>query len=278
MCDLTDLGDVSQPTISHHLKKLRETGLIESERRGRWVFYRVKPDRRSAVAALLEDFSQAVAVPAIDPGADRTAELRNTEIEIESIAQRLACEFTQFSPEFVTTLVRESYAQLVRSQPPSPQLVEFTERFSRQRIEDFAREHDSTVPQVLFVCVANAGRSQLAAALLERESGGAIIARSAGSRPAAEVHANVHPLLVEIAGQAGADAAYPKPLTDDAVRVADVVVTMGCGDVCPVIPGVRYEDWPLGDPALASDEGVRAIRDEIETRVHSLIRDLNARR
>lgn len=192
-----------------------------------------------------------------------------------NLANKLAAEFPQFSPEFAATMVHDSYAQLAQSQPSAHQLVALTERFSRQRITDFAREHHSTVPQVLFASVANAGRSQPAAALLERESGGAIIARSAGSRPAAEIHANLHPLLVEIAGQAGTDATYPKPLTDDAVRAADVVITMGCGDVCPVIPGVHYEDWPLGDPALASDEGVRAIRDEIETRVHHLIRSLD---
>jgi ArsR family transcriptional regulator len=124
---------------------------------------------------------------------------------------------------------------------------------------------------VLFVCVANAGRSQLAAALVNRLSGGKVVARSAGSTPAAEVHPHIRSLLTEIEGDDAAEAAFPKPLTDDAIRAADVVVTMGCGDVCPVVPGVRYEDWAVGDPALASPEGAAAIRDDIEARVRNLL-------
>lgn len=272
--DLAGLTELSQPTVSHHLKKLRETGLLQSERRGTWVFYRLTPQRRGEVIALLEGVSQSTSAIETEASAHRTAELRAANDEVERLALRLRDEYSQYSAEFVITMVRESYADLVRSQRPSPQLVAITEQFARQRLSDFSRDHDSTAPQVLFVCVANAGRSQLAAALLEQLGEGAVIARSAGSSPAAEVHANVRPLLVEIAGEDAARAAYPKPLTYDAVRAADVVVTMGCGDVCPVIPGVRYEDWQLGDPALASDAGVREIRNDIERRVRGLIDEL----
>ena len=101
-------------------------------------------------------------------------------------------------------------------------------------------------------------------------SGGRVIARSAGSTPAEHVHPHVRSLLAEIEGDK-ASQLFPKPLTDDAVRAADVVVTMGCGDVCPVIPGVRYEDWAVGDPALASPAGAAAIRDDIESRVRTLL-------
>ena len=128
-------------------------------------------------------------------------------------------------------------------------------------------------PEILFACVHNAGRSQMAAALATLRSGGAVAVRSAGSDPADRVD----PAVVQAMAELGVDlrAETPKALTDEAVREADVVVTMGCGDVCPIIPGVRYEDWEVGDPALASPEGVRAIRDDIERRVDLLLAELD---
>ncbi len=126
---------------------------------------------------------------------------------------------------------------------------------------------------VLFVCVHNAGRSQMAAGLVALRSAGRARARSAGSAPA-EV---VNPLAVAVMAELGVDLAGATPtlLTDDAVSVADVVVTMGCGDACPVIPGKRYEDWPVADPAEASSlDEVRTIRDEIDTRVRRLLTEL----
>ena len=128
------------------------------------------------------------------------------------------------------------------------------------------------VPEVLFVCVHNAGRSQMAAALLERAAGGRIHVRSAGSAPGSEIHAGVRKALSEI----GLDVSkeFPKPLTDDAVEAADVVVTMGCGDACPVYPGKRYLDWDLPDPAGKPVEEVRPIRDEIARRVELLVEEL----
>jgi protein-tyrosine-phosphatase len=127
-------------------------------------------------------------------------------------------------------------------------------------------------PQVLFVCVHNAGRSQMAAALLQRAAQGQLVVRSAGSTPADEIHANVRRAMAEI----GVDLAqeYPKPLSSEAVRDADVVITMGCGDACPVYPGKRYLDWELPDPADKPLEEVRAIRDEIDRRVRGLVEDL----
>jgi arsenate reductase (thioredoxin) len=124
-------------------------------------------------------------------------------------------------------------------------------------------------PTVLFVCVRNAGRSQMAAALLERIAGDGVRVVSAGTRPADEVHPNV----VAAMREAGIDLseAGPRRLEDEAVREADVVVTMGCGDECPFYPGKRYEDWDLPDPAGRPVEEVRAIRDEIERRVRELI-------
>jgi len=130
----------------------------------------------------------------------------------------------------------------------------------------------SDKPSVLFVCVHNAGRSQMAAAYLAHLSGGAVEVRSAGSQPASEVN----PAAVAAMAEEGIDIAAetPKVLTVEAVESSDVVVTMGCGDTCPWFPGKRYEDWVLDDPAGQGVEAVRPIRDEIRTRVEKLLREL----
>jgi protein-tyrosine-phosphatase len=127
-------------------------------------------------------------------------------------------------------------------------------------------------PEVLFVCVHNAGRSQMAAGLVKLRSEGRIHVRSAGSTPADEVN----PAVVEAMQEIGVDMSeeFPKPLTDEVVRAADVVITMGCGDACPVYPGKKYEDWELDDPAGQEIEIVRTIRDEIDQRVQKLIGEL----
>lgn len=130
------------------------------------------------------------------------------------------------------------------------------------------------VPEILFVCVHNAGRSQMAAALLDHYAAGRVRVRSAGSAPAAEVH----PSVVVAMGEIGIDlsGARPKPLTDEGARAADVVVTMGCGDACPVYPGKRYLDWQLADPAGQGVDAVRPIRDDIAQRVRALLQELVA--
>jgi arsenate reductase len=130
-------------------------------------------------------------------------------------------------------------------------------------------------PEVLFVCVHNAGRSQMAAALLDHHAKGEVVVRSAGSDPAERLN----PAVVAAMAEWGIDLSreLPKPLTDQAVRAADVVITMGCGDACPVYPGKRYEDWQLQDPAGQPVEVVRAIRDEIDARVRRLLTELPGR-
>jgi arsenate reductase len=127
-------------------------------------------------------------------------------------------------------------------------------------------------PEVLFVCVHNAGRSQMAAALLDHHAVGRVHVRSAGSTPADEIN----PAVVQAMDEIGIDISkeFPKPLTDDVVRDADAVVTMGCGDACPVYPGKRYLDWDLPDPAGRSVEEIRPIRDEIDRRVRVLLEEL----
>jgi arsenate reductase (thioredoxin) len=131
-------------------------------------------------------------------------------------------------------------------------------------------------PEVLFVCVHNAGRSQMAAALLAHHSGGRVLVRSAGSEPAS----SLNPRVVEAMREVGIDISreLPKQLADEYVRAADVVITMGCGDACPIYPGKRYEDWDLEDPAGKDLETVRRIRDEIDGRVRTLIAQLSPSR
>jgi arsenate reductase (thioredoxin) len=128
------------------------------------------------------------------------------------------------------------------------------------------------MPEVLFVCVHNAGRSQMAASLLAARSDGRVHVRSAGSDPADQLN----PAVIEAMGEIDIDVSeeFPKPLTDEVVRAADVVITMGCGDACPIYPGKRYEDWELDDPAGRPIEQVRRIRDEIDRRVQTLIAEL----
>jgi protein-tyrosine-phosphatase len=129
-----------------------------------------------------------------------------------------------------------------------------------------------TEPEVLFVCVHNAGRSQMAAGLVRLRSQGRVHVRSAGSSPASEIN----PAVIEVMEEIGVDLGeeFPKPLTDEVVKAADVVITMGCGDACPIYPGKRYEDWVLDDPAGEDVETVRRIRDEIDARVTALVGEL----
>ena len=128
------------------------------------------------------------------------------------------------------------------------------------------------VPEVLFVCVHNAGRSQMAAALLDHYAHGRVRVRSAGSAPASEVN----PAVVTAMAEIGLDVSrsFPKPLTDEGARAANVIVTMGCGDACPVYPGTRHLDWKLADPAGQGVEAVRPIRDDIAVRVRALLEEL----
>jgi protein-tyrosine-phosphatase len=129
-------------------------------------------------------------------------------------------------------------------------------------------------PEVLFVCVHNAGRSQMAAALLDHHAMGRVRVRSAGSEPTDRIN----PAVAAVMDEWGIDLSkeFPKPLTDEAARTADVLVTMGCGDACPVFPGKRYLDWELEDPAGKDVETVRRIRDEIDQRVRALLDELTA--
>ena len=199
----------------------------------------------------------------------------NTEL-LRSISARLAERFGGiFAAETVERYVFESYTALARTAKVSAHLPAITEHFATDRLNALAKSKGavaSEVPEVLFVCVHNAGRSQMAAALLNVEAKGRIRVRSAGSMPAADLD----PAVVAAMSEMGLDLTrdYPKPLTDDVVRACDVVITMGCGDSCPIYQGKRYEDWDLADPAGLPVAAVRIIRDELHDRIKTLTASL----
>ncbi|TFV64200.1 arsenate reductase ArsC [Blastococcus sp. CT_GayMR20] len=203
--------------------------------------------------------------------------LLTPEASLHRLADDLAARFTGvFARETVDRYVFESYTALARTARVGAHLPVLTARFATERLTALAQTEGaiaSDVCEVLFVCVHNAGRSQMAAGLLQHHGGSRVHVRSAGSQPAATVEDPVVAAMAEI----GIDltAEFPKPLTDDVVRAADVVVTMGCGDACPVYPGKRYLDWQVRDPAGLTVGEVRAIREDLDRRVRSLLAELH---
>lgn len=201
--------------------------------------------------------------------------LRHVERGVQELKEQFRGIFSEAT---VDRFVRESLESL--SGTKAPQFVPiFVNRFARERLQALAQSEGSIrkeVPEVLFVCVHNAGRSQMATGLLSKRAEGRVHVRSAGSTPADELN----PRVVEAMSEIGVDISqeFPKPLTDEFVRAADVVITMGCGDACPIYPGKRYEDWELVDPAGQDLETVRRIRDEIDARVQSLLNELTTKR
>ncbi len=200
-----------------------------------------------------------------------------TRNHVENAADALQDEFAgTFSRETIALYLAESVGLLGNSKV-NVFVPVLAHRFARERLKALGQADGLITkeqPEVLFVCVHNAGRSQIAAGLVTLRSGGAVHVRSAGSDPSESVNA----LAVEAMAEMDIDLAdaFPKPLTDEVVRAADVVITMGCGDACPIYPGKRYEDWQVGDPAEASSlEDVRAIRDDIDARVRALLLELD---
>ncbi len=203
-------------------------------------------------------------------------ELLMPQAVLSRTAQNLAAKYSGvFSPQTVERYVFESYAALRRTARIHNHLTALATRFAADRLTALAQSEGAApkdVPEVLFICVHNAGRSQMAAALLNHHGQGRVHVRSAGSAPAQEINAQVIAAMAEIGVDLGEE--YPKPLTDDVVAAADVVVSMGCGDACAVYPGKRYLDWTIDDPAGEPLESVRRIRDDIDLRVRGLLADL----
>ncbi len=195
-----------------------------------------------------------------------------TRGHLEKGLERLRDEFAgTFSAETVERFMAESLEALGGARLKNFVPL-FVHRFARERLRALGQVEGKiakTVPEVLFVCVQNAGRSQMAAALLDHYAEGRVHVRSAGSAPADEINPDVVAAMSEL----GIDVSkeFPKPMTDEVVQAADAVITMGCGDACPIYPGKRYEDWEVDDPAEADLEGVRRIRDDIGDRVRTLL-------
>jgi arsenate reductase (thioredoxin) len=198
-----------------------------------------------------------------------------TQHHVRQAAQRLAEEFRGiYSEQTIERYIAESLDLLggARINVFVPVLAH---RFARERLRALAQSEGALVkeqPEVLFVCVHNAGRSQMAAGLVKLRSEGRIGVRSAGSAPGEEIN----PAAFEAMREIGVDLSeeFPKPLTDEFVKAADVVITMGCGDACPIYPGKRYEDWELDDPAGQDLETVRRIREDIDARVQKLVSEI----
>jgi arsenate reductase (thioredoxin) len=198
------------------------------------------------------------------------------QLALKTAASNLRREFDgTFGVETIERFLHSSYDEFAGRAAVMNYLPLLAERFARQRLRALAKvegKHDSGVPVVLFLCTHNAGRSQMALGFFTHLTGDNAVAWSGGSDPAGRIN----PSAVAAMAERGIDISgeYPKPWTDEIVRAADVVVTMGCGDACPVFPGRRYEDWDIDDPAGKDVEDVRPIRDEIERRVHRLLTSL----
>ena len=198
-------------------------------------------------------------------------------VVLRSAAVRLSDAFRGvFGPETIERFLHTSFDQFADRATVVTFLPLMAERFARQRLRALAKVeglHDDGKPTVLFLCVHNAGRSQMAMGFFQHLSGDRAVAWSGGSEPGNAVN----PAAVAAMAERGIDISkeFPKPWTDESVRAADVVITMGCGDACPIFPGKRYEEWVLDDPAGQDVAAVRPIRDEIERRVRTLLDELN---
>jgi arsenate reductase len=198
-----------------------------------------------------------------------------TRTHLEKGLEGLKHEFAGvFSPETIERFMAESAGALPAARVKNFVPL-FVHRFARERLRALGQVEGSIgkdVPEVLFVCVENAGRSQMAAGLMDKLAVGKVHVRSAGSQPAEQIN----PSVVEAMSEVGIDISkeFPKPMTDEVVRAADAVITMGCGDACPIYPGKRYEDWEVDDPARLDLDGVRGVRGDIQSRVEALLRDL----
>lgn len=198
------------------------------------------------------------------------------QVALKTAAARLGEEFsTAFGVETIERFLHSSYDQFADTATMTNFLPLLAERFARQRLQALAKVEDKMTdgrPVVLFLCTHNAGRSQMALGFFQHYAGDRAIAWSGGSEPGVEVN----PAAIAAMNERGIDISgeYPKPWTDEVVQAADVVITMGCGDACPIFPGKRYEEWTLDDPHGQDLEGVRLIRDQIDAQVRHLLTEL----
>jgi len=212
----------------------------------------------------------------LSPAGTRSDISLDQQLALKSAAHRLAEQFTEvFNAETIERFLTSSYDEFGDRSTVTNFLPLLAERFARQRLTALARVEGKAAdgrPVVLFLCTHNAGRSQMALGFFNHHAGDAAIAWSGGSEPGT----SVNPAAIAAMAERGIDISneFPKPWTDEVVRAADVVITMGCGDACPIFPGKRYEEWVLEDPAGREVAAVRPIRDEVERRVLNLLAEL----
>lgn len=254
--------------VDDAVARLRSAGIVHSDETGAHIL----------PAASWVRFGRLLAgdAPAL-PEPDTRPAVAALPPSISSVADDLSYRFAStFSGETVSHYVVQSYLLLRARAGGRAPIPSLTARYAADRLEALATARGATVrgtPEVLFVCVQNAGRSQIAAAYLRHLAGDRVHVRTAGSQPADAVHPRVIAALAD-AGVPLSDE-YPKPLTDEVVQAADYVVTMGCGDACPVYPGRRYMDWNLPDPLALDDPGLRDVRDRIRARVEDLLTEMD---
>lgn len=205
--------------------------------------------------------------------------LKDVEGQLLAVSERLHIIFkNQFSLETIEKYVFESYSLLDAKSEVKVYLMALAERFARDRLYALIKSEklvESEKLDILYVCVHNSGRSQMAAGFTAKLGGERVTVRSAGSAP----KESISKVVLEAMAEVGIDITqeFPKPLTDEVVRASDAVITMGCGDACPIYPGKRYEDWILDDPAGQDLDAVRVIRDQIKMKVETLLGDLLAK-
>jgi arsenate reductase (thioredoxin) len=217
---------------------------------------------------------QATQTPAAEASAPPA---RRRVADYDRLVDELAYSYAGvFSRDSIAEAVADARTALEPTATISDFLPILVSRFAREQLTAAAQADGritKPVPELLFICVQNAGRSQMAAALAHHLSAGKVHVRSAGSQPGDQIN----PIAVQVLAERGIrlTEAYPKPLTNDVVHAADVIVTMGCGDTCPIYPGKRYLDWDVPDPNGQPIDRVRDIRDDLQARITALLRDLN---
>lgn len=267
----TEWLQIPRDDASMHLQVLMDVGLISAVPGAQEPLYLAAPDawlRFGRILALPDTGGQ--------PLTSTVTDLDRVPPELQRVAERLAYRYSSFfSRETVDKYVTDSYRLLRQRARVAKHLPSLTSRLAIDRLSALATAQGMTVsgtPEVLFVCVHNAGRSQIAAGLLRQLAGERVHVRTAGSHPIEAVDQTVIEVLEEVGVPVVSE--FPKPLTDEVVQAADVVVTMGCGDACPVYPGRRYMDWQIPDPLGLPIEEVRVIRDEIQRRLIALLESL----
>lgn len=256
----------ASPEVTRAMSALTSAGLLHAGESGELAL----------TADAWVRFGRLLAAPSGNEIEESGVSLAALPSAVTTVINDLAYRFSAtFRAETVTRYVVESYLLLSERARVRTHLMSLTARYAADRLEALAsvqglRVHSS--PEVLFVCVHNAGRSQMAGAFMRHLAGEWVHVRTAGSAPGSEAHPRVVAAMEELGVPMWGD--FPKPLTDEVVRAADYVITMGCGDACPVFPGRRYLEWELEDPLSLDDAGLRRMRDDIHERVKSLLREM----